>query len=165
MGCPGWRALGVGLLLAAPGPAFAASASPEALALIRQNYTQVSELVAQGQLLQLRRTFACTSGGSALRVVWKDGSGVTRKYQFQDGTSDSAVSYSQFYGPDGRLSFALIEAGAVNGTKQETRLYYGPAGNVIRFDEKTVLGPGYPFGPLWQEVVPLPDVAFNAPPC
>ncbi|WP_425147231.1 hypothetical protein [Deinococcus sp.] len=154
------------LLAASLASAGTYEASPQALASIRQNYAQVTALAAQGQLLQVKRDFGCLNALDSLRVIWKDGSGQIRKYLVQGGSSDSAATVSQFYGPDGRLSFALIEAGAVNGTNSETRLYYGPAGNIVRMDEKTLRGPGYPFGPLWQRVVQFPEAAFNAPsPC
>ena len=141
-------------------------ASPQNLSIIRLNYLQVTQLAAQGQLLQVKRDFGCIGALDSLRIMWRDASGQTRKYMVQGGSDDSAVTISQYYGPDGRLSFALIEAGAVNGTHTETRLYYGPAGNLIKSDEKTVHGPGYPFGPLAEQVVQFPEVAFNAPsPC
>ena len=140
--------------------------TPQLLTGIRLNYAQVQALATQGQLVQVKRDFGCLNAPDSLRVIWKDGSGQIRKYTVQGGSDDSATTVSQFYGPDGRLSFALIEAGAVNGTNAETRLYYGPAGNIVRMDEKTVRGPGYPFGPLWQRVVQFPEAAFNAPsPC
>jgi hypothetical protein len=139
-------------------------AAPDSLAAIRQNFQEVTRLVSEGKLLQVRREFSCPNVPDALRVIWKDGSGQVRKYMIQGGTSDQAATVSQFYDAAGHLSFALIESGAVNGTQTQTRLYYGAAGNVIRHDEKQVHGPGYPFGPQWQWVVHLPEVAFNAPP-
>ncbi|WP_424951876.1 hypothetical protein [Deinococcus sp.] len=141
-------------------------AAPGVLAAIRQNYQSVTALVTQGKLLQIRRDFGCQGVLDSLRVIWKDGQGVIRRYTVQGGGSDSAMTVSQYYGPDGRLSFALVQAGAVNGTEIETRLYYGPAGNLLRQDERTVHGPGYPFGPVVERIVAFPDVAFTAPaPC
>ena len=150
-------------------PACAASiyaASPEVLAQIRGNYQAVTGLVAEGRLLQIKRDFGCENVPDTVRTVWKDPQGVIRKYTTEGGGSDSALTVSQYYGPDGRLSFALLQAGAVNGTEVEVRLYYGPAGNLLRQDERQVHGPGYPFGPIWQNVVQFPQVAFDAPaPC
>ncbi|ULH15593.1 hypothetical protein MF271_02810 [Deinococcus sp. KNUC1210] len=141
-------------------------ASPQNISIIRQNYVQVTQLAAKGQLLQVKRDFGCLGVSDSLRVLSKDRSGQVRKYTMQGGTDDSSVTISHYFGPDGRLSFALIEAGAVNGTQQEWRLYYGPAGNLLKLEEKTVHGPGYPFGPLWQQVVQFPEAAFDAPsPC
>ena len=141
-------------------------ASPEALAAIRLNYQAVTQMASEGKMFKLTRDSGCLNVPDALRTAWKDSRGVIRKYTTEDGVADSALSVSQFYGPDGRLSFALVQAGAVNGTQVETRLYYGPAGNLLREDDRTVHGPGYPFGPLLRNVVQFPDVAFDAPkPC
>ena len=164
------RLLLLGLLGWAPGCAGSAAsiyaASPEALAQIRENYQAVTGMVAQGRLLQIKRDFGCQDVPDSARTVWKDPQGVIRKYTVQGGGSDSALTVSQYYGPDGRLSFALLQAGAVNGTEVEVRLYYGPAGNLLRQDERQVHGPGYPFRPIWQNVVQFPQVAFDAPaPC
>ena len=140
-------------------------ASPNLLAAIRLNYAEVTRMVSEGKMLKLTRDSGCLNVPDALRTAWRDGRGVIRKYTTEGGGEDSALSVSQFYGPEGRLSFALVQAGAVNGTQVEARLYY-PAGNLLRQDERTVHGPGYPFGPLIRNVVQFPDVAFDAPrPC
>ena len=138
--------------------------SPATLATIRQNYQEVTALVSAGKLLRLSRVFDCGPALDTSRTVWKDSRGVIRRYTTEGGGEDSAASVTGYYGPDGRLSFALVQAGAVNGTVAETRAYYGPAGNLLKLDEKVVSGPGYPFGPLWQQVVAFPEVAFSAPP-
>ncbi|WP_407571056.1 hypothetical protein [Deinococcus altitudinis] len=141
-------------------------ASPEVLSAIRLNYQAVTRMASEGRMFKLTRTFDCLNVFDAVRTAWKDGRGVIRKYTTEGGSEDSALTVSQYYGPDGRLSFALVQAGAVNGTQVETRLYYGPAGNLLREDERTVHGPGYPFGPPARNVVQFPDVAFGAPrPC
>ena len=141
-------------------------ASAEALAAIRLNYQAVTRMASEGKMFKLTRDSGCLNVPDAVRTAWRDSRGVIRKYTTEGGGKDSALSVSQFYGPDGRLSFALVQAGAVNGTQVETRLYYGPAGNLLRQDERIVHGPGYPFGPLARNVVQFPDVAFDAPrPC
>ena len=141
-------------------------ASPEALAAIRLNYQAVTQMASEGKMLKLTRDSGCLNVPDTVRTAWRDSRGVIRKYTTEGGSDDSALSVSQYYGPDGRLSFALVQAGAVNGTQVEARLYYGTAGNLLRQDERTVHGSGYPFGLLARNVVQFPDVAFNAPrPC
>ncbi len=140
--------------------------APATLAAIRLNYAQVSRWVKQGRLLQVKRDFGCLNGQDSVRIIWKDGSGRVRKYLVSSGTSDSAATISQYYGSDGRLSFALIEAGAVNGTNLEIRLYYGTAGKLVKQEDRLVSGPGYPFWQLTQDVAQVPEAAFSKPaPC
>jgi hypothetical protein len=147
-------------------PAQTYAAAPEVLTAIRQNYQEITRLAAQGMLLQIKRDFGCLNALDSLRILWKDRAGIIRKYQVRGGSEDSATTVSQYYGPDGRINFALVEDGAVNGTQIQTRLYFGAAGNVIRSDQKMVHGPGYTFEPPWQKVVQFPETAFDAPsPC
>lgn len=141
-------------------------AGPAALQAVRQTYADVVKLAAQGALSPFRRSFGCSGAPDATRTLWRDSAGHVRKYAFTGGSEDQALTVTEYFTPESRLAFALIEAGATNGTTVETRVYFGPAGNVLRADERRVKGPGYPFAPFWTWLTPLPDVAFGAPsPC
>jgi len=141
-------------------------ATPAAIQAVRQTYADVVNLAAQGALLQFRRDFSCPGTPDGTRTLWRDAAGRVRRYAFTGGTGDQALTVTEYFTPETRLAFTLIEAGATNGTTVETRVYFGPAGNVLRADERRVKGPGYPFAPFWTWITPLPEVAFNAPaPC
>ena len=94
-----------------------------------------------------------------------DSRGTVRNYYYDSGSDDSMVRRDFYYDNNGKLRFAFIKGGAVNGTKIEHRIYFDPAGKRIWEIQKLVEGAGYTFPrDTWpdDEIVYDPIKAFNA---
>ena len=65
-------------------------------------------------------------------TVDRDSTGTIRRLRWSGGTEDHAETHSYYYDAVGRLRFAFLTLGAVNGTQREERVYYAGTGEVVR---------------------------------
>jgi hypothetical protein len=79
------------------------------------------------------------------RTLHLEATGTVRSYYFSGGSEDSAAWRALYYDRDGRLRFVLIEAGAVNGTRLEHRIYLSKYGKRLWEVQTMLEGPGYTF--------------------
>ena len=138
------------------------------IAEIRSLYQKLQTERDRGKLLRKERRFDCSLAANDIdydsyegdvRILYNDRSGRPRIYYHEGGSEDSAVRIELFYDENGKLRFAYIRAGAVNGTKTEIRIYFSSAGTKIWNNERVVKGPGYPF--VEWGLVDDPVQAFN----
>jgi len=107
----------------------------------------------------------CEPYQDSVRIMQIDSRGTVRNYYYDSGSDDSMVRRDFYYDNNGKLRFAFIKGGAVNGTKIEHRIYFDPAGKRIWEIQKLVEGAGYTFPrDTWpdDEIVYDPIKAFNA---
>lgn len=133
---------------------------------IRDMYAEVMQLMEAKKLVRKEKNFEdCEPYQDTVRIVYADSRGTIRNYYVDAGSDDSMVRRDFYYDKDGKLRFAFIRGGAVNGTKIEHRIYFDPSGKRIWEIQKLVEGPGYTFPQdTWpdDEIVYDPIRAFSA---
>ncbi len=133
---------------------------------IREIVTEVRHLMEAKKLARKEKKFKdCEPYQDSVRIMHVDGRGTVRNYYYDSGSDDSMVRRDFYYDNNGKLRFAFIKGGAVNGTKIEHRIYFDPTGKRIWEIQKLVEGPGYTFPrDTWpdEDIVYDPVRAFNA---
>ena len=133
---------------------------------IREMYAEVRQLMDAKKLVRKEKHFEdCEPYQDAVRIMYADSRHTVRNYYVDAGSDDSLVRRDFYYDKDGKLRFAFIKGGAVNGTTIEHRIYFDPAGKRIWEIQKLVKGPGYTFPQdTWpdDDIVYDPGKAFNA---
>ena len=99
-----------------------------------------------------------------LRFLYRDSARRPRIYEQSGGSDDSMVTYTFHYNLAGDLRFVFIEAGAVNGSRLEHRIYFDTSGKRIWEEHTYTEGPGYTFPSVWpdEELAHDPVAAFNS---
>jgi hypothetical protein len=143
---------------------------PPGVLEIRALYDETQAAIVAGPLTERKRTFSgCEPYEDVLRVLHLDAAGRVRHYRNSGGSEDSMVTRDFYYDRQSRLRFVFIQAGAVNDTRIEHRIYLDEGGRRIREFQKRLSGPGYTFpGTPWPDgdLVLRPAEAFRAPtPC
>jgi hypothetical protein len=149
------RPLTIVLCLVLPGapPAFAADKPGEGnaglhhpeIVAVRNIFRSVERDIARRLLQKQQRTVEGCSPLGEERTIFSDGNGRVRKYVWEGGSSDSAVTIRQYYDDQGRMRFVFIMGGAVNGTELEHRIYLDERGARIRETRDMKAGPGWTF--------------------
>ena len=154
----GAASVALAALALAPAPALAAD--PPEIESARAVYQQVEQLRKAGRL-RLSRDGAETEadearcgcapyGATSACTLGRDAQGVARWFEREGGSDDSLMRERLYYDGQGRLRFIFVHMGAVNGTVQEHRIYFGEQGQRVRASFKTVSGPGYTFPQTWS---------------
>jgi hypothetical protein len=131
---------------------------------VRSLYQKVKEAKNAGKLKKKERKFKyCEPYEDTVRTLYSARDGTPRIYYYESGSDDSSVRHELYYDESGKLRFALIIAGAYNGTKLEHRVYLSRAGKKIWETQKRLEGPGYTFPTEWpdEELIRNPLQAFN----
>ena len=111
---------------------------------IRKIYRQINAAESTGQLKEKSRTCHENDGAIELRVrLFRDRSGLTRKYVVSGGSDDSSVQAEYYYDDSGTLRFIFGTLNAVNGTSIEKRVYFDEKGRHLHTNRREK-GPGYP---------------------
>jgi hypothetical protein len=110
-----------------------------------------AELKKGGFKISVRKFQYCEPYEDVLRKLAVDSRGVGRFYQYEAGSDDSALTWQHYYDQSGRLRFAFIFGGAVNGSKLEHRIYFDENGKRLWEEHKYLEGPGYTFPEVWPE--------------
>lgn len=133
-----------------------------AIVEIRGLYDDVQKRLAAGELIETVREFGNCNPLPIAHTRHVDARGVIRHYLVDAGSEDSAYRIHHYYDAEGRLRFVFIDAGAVNGTLIEYRIYLDAAGRRLWEDRRLLEGPGYTFPSPWPEdmLVRRPDRAF-----
>jgi hypothetical protein len=119
---------------------------------IRKIYQEIEKQVVAKKLVQTRREYEyCEPYADITREMYKDSSGRIMKYVKDGGSDDSTRKISFYYDVQGKLRFAFIEAGAVNGSHLEHRIYFRADGKRIWENHKYSKGPGYTFPEVWED--------------
>lgn len=149
-----------GALALALGLPSAMAADPPDVASARAVYQQVEHLRQSRRLQLSQQAGADTDAGEArcgcapygattACTLGRDAQGVARWFEREGGSDDSLMRERLYYDGQGRLRFIFVHMGAVNGTVQEHRIYFGEQGQRVRASFKTVSGPGYTFPQTW----------------
>ena len=113
---------------------------------IRAIYREVRQALAAGRLRKEERTFDyCRAYEDTERTLYRDGNGIARAYRAGRGSDDSAAQAAYYYDRAGTLRFVLVQAGAVNGTAIEYRVYLFKSGDRLWQERRHLKGPGYSF--------------------
>lgn len=131
---------------------------------VRSVYQKAKEDKNGGKLKKKERKFNyCEPFEDTVRTLYTARDGTPRIYYYQGGSDDSSVQRELYYDESGNLRFALIIAGASNGTKIEHRVYLSKVGKKIWETQKRLQGPGYTFPTEWpnEELIRNPLQAFN----
>ena len=133
---------------------------------VRSIYQAIMAAKDAGSLKKKERRFDtsnCEPYEDDVRVLYSDQNEKPRIYYYAGGSEDSMVRRELSYDDKGKLRFALIRAGAYNGTMYEYRVYFSKAGKKIRERRTLVEGPGYTFPPEWpdDELIQNPLEAFQ----
>lgn len=158
------------LLASAAEPITAANwRSHPAIAQIRAIYRETRQAEAAGRLRKEERAFGyCGPSPDTERAVYLAPDGAVRSYHVGGGSEDSAAQVAHYYDRDGALRFVFIQAGAVNGTALEYRIYLSKDGARLWEERRLLKGPGYAFPGQWPDawLIKDPMKAFHAPdPC
>lgn len=147
------RALLVMALVSAPrvascqGPASIDTAG--AIREARATFQEAGRAVAARRWIRTDTTVRCGDEEAGDDITMdRDSAGTIRRLRWSGGTADHAETHSYFYDAMGRLRFAYVTLGAVNGTQSEERVYFTGAGDVVRRVRRLVRGPGYPSDPV-----------------
>lgn len=112
---------------------------------IRRIFSQTEKAVASGKYKNLE-----DSSERIQRKRYIDKKGQLKKCVIETGSDDSAYSL-EFYYQNTKLRFVFIQAGAVNGSRLEHRIYFDLKGKRIRELHKYTKGPGYTFPNPWPD--------------
>jgi hypothetical protein len=113
---------------------------------IRAIYREVRQALLAGRLRTEERTFGyCRAYEDTERTLYRDGNGIARGYRAGRGSDDSAAQAAYYYDRAGTLRFVLVQAGAVNGTAIEYRIYLSKVGERLWEERRNLKGPGYSF--------------------
>ena len=143
-----------------------------AIVQIRAIYQSIQKDEAAGRLRKIRKQWPGDCEKQPYeddeRILYVDAKGAVRSYHFSGGSEDSSMTRALYYDQEGKLRFALIKAGAVNGTSLEHRVYLGADGARLWERQTLLKGPGYTFPQReWPDadLVRRPKSAFddNAP--
>lgn len=132
---------------------------------IRAIYRETREAEAAGRLRREQRVFGyCRPYDDTERTLYLDGGGTVRSYHAGRGSDDSAAQAYYYYDRAGALRFVFVQAGAVNGTATEYRIYVSKAGERLWEERRNLKGPGWRFpGQLPDDwLVRSPAQAFGA---
>jgi hypothetical protein len=123
---------------------------------VRAIYLEVQVAVEKKQLRKTSATSSCFGENNYLTEIdwFTNAEGKVRKLHVAYGTSDSMGALDYYYDVKGKHRFTYYKLGAVNGTQEEIRVYFGDAGKQLHRDLKLIAGPGYPSGS--DEYVPDP---------
>jgi hypothetical protein len=95
-----------------------------------------------------------------IAALYEESSGVVRKLAISGGTDDFAADANYYYDKGGKLRFFFQSLRDVNGTEQESRIYYRENGEVLYQDGRLIKGPGRPGG--FDEFITDPREAFKS---
>jgi len=133
---------------------------------IRDRYQEISKFIEAGIIEKQNRKFEyCEPYQDTERILFTDKNKTVRSFSYTSGSGDSVVTYKFFYDAIGSLRFALIEAGAFNGTKIRHHIYFNETGKRIGEIQNHLEGPGYTFPKKkWPEasIIFEPLKAYNA---
>lgn len=116
-----------------------------AVEMARATFREAESARVQGDWSRTENTVHCDEDDLGREVsIDRDTTGLIRRLEWSGGTEDHAEKHRYFYDASGKLRFAFFTLGAVNGTQQEERVYYGSHGEVVRRLKRVVSGPGYP---------------------
>jgi hypothetical protein len=133
-----------------PAPPNADLLHPDIVA-VRDVYRTVERKIARKQLQMQQRTVEGCSPNGEERTIFTDKAGRVRKYVWEGGSGDSAITIRQYYDDHGRMRFVFAMGGAVNGTELEHRIYLDEHGARIRETRDLRVGPGWTFPLLSDE--------------
>ncbi|MCD0156562.1 hypothetical protein [Deinococcus sp. 6GRE01] len=127
---------------------------------IRALYSLIEQNVSRGEYrVQQKRFPYCAGVTDQNRTLWKDSTGISRKYVESGGSDDSAITSSYYLSSKGHIQFVLIEVGRVNGNSESLRVYFDSYGRIIR----TLVNPQTSGTELWRFLKLDVNRAFNAP--
>jgi hypothetical protein len=132
---------------------------------IRAIYREVRQALAAGRLRKEEQEFAyCRAYEDTERTLYRDSNGTVRSYRAGRGSDDSAAQAAYYYDRAGTLRFVLVQAGAVNGTAIEYRVYLSKSGDRLWEERRSLKGPGYSFPAALPDdwLVSEPAQAFHA---
>lgn len=125
---------------------------------IRKITEEVEGLSGEGDLRKKEKDTGCMYDND--RTLFISSQGHARKYVVAGGSGDSSVTRTLYYDAEGRLRFVFVEAGAVNGSALEHRVYFNEKGERIWETHEYTEGPGYTFPHEWpDEDLPRDPVA------
>ena len=130
---------------------------------VRALYQSVEHMKETGRLMRRDRKWQPCPQGDARRSLYIDPDERPRLYYYEGGSDDSAVQRALYYDERGTLRFAFIQAGAINGTAIEHRVYFSNTGTRLWEIQKRLKGPGYTFPNEWPDtdLTRAPLQAFN----
>jgi hypothetical protein len=112
----------------------------------RAVYREVTRDSAAGVLARRDSVVRCAADDLPLQVTfWTDADGHVRELVWSGGSEDHAETSRYYYDGLARLRFSFTTRGAVNGTRQEERVYYAADGRVLSRRVQRTQGLGYPF--------------------
>lgn len=121
----------------------------EGVRTARAVYLEIERAVRRRRLARRDTTVQCPPDSLEARgAIYLDRQQRIRRLDFEGGTEDHAEHLSAYFDTLGRVRFALVARGAVNGTQQEERVYYDEGARVIHRTLRQTHGPGYPFDTL-----------------
>ena len=138
------------------------AAVPAGVSEVRSEVAQVEMAYLQGRLSTEHHIRLNADQQEVTCDRWYGASGTVRRLTYAGGSSDSFTSLAQTYDAAGRLRFAVWRGGAVNGTHNETRLYFDTDGKLLQRLE-TQNGPGYPFDDPARQLLFTAKAAATAP--
>lgn len=129
---------------------------------IRAIYREIETSIETGVLKKTRASEYCFSEQSAVTEAYliKNNQGKIRKLFIAYGTDDSLGSMAYYYDVDGTLRFTLQSVGAVNGTRQERRIYFDRTGKELHSNDRILAGPGYNY--VMERYVPWPEAYLKS---
>lgn len=136
----------VALAILAPAAAAAQKTSERDVASARAVFAEVRDAIAAGRMVRSDTSVTCDDLPSDVEVRrFAHRSGQVRRLTISGAGEDHVEAVTYFYDAAGQLRFALATRGAVNGTREEERAWYSPAGAVAHRETRRIRGPGYPF--------------------
>lgn len=121
--------------------------NPEVLE-IRELYKKIEDMDKQKKL---KKNTIESQGTGWKTTFYKDSKNMIWKVVREGGGEDSAVTQNFYYNEMKSLKFVFIQAGAVNGSKLEHRIYFGKDKKRLKELHKYTEGPGYTFPNPWPE--------------
>jgi hypothetical protein len=119
---------------------------------VRAIVQSVKARMSRKSLTVRKRAFEyCEPYEDVARTIATDAKGRVRFYGNEGGSDDSALKWKYYYDEMGRLRFAFITGGAINGSKLEHRIYFDENGKRLWEDHTYKKGPGYTFPEVWPD--------------
>lgn len=109
---------------------------------VRALYESTNKLQSENRLTVARKNGDACSSADSERIKYTDEHGVVRRYVMSDGGEDSTLTIEHTYDEQGKLRFALVQAGAVSDSALELRFYFDASGKLL-WRARSESGPGW----------------------
>ena len=115
-------------------------------------YEEVKKSLDDGRLVRTTRRFAeCDPGTDIARTIALDKKKRARFYARSVNSDSASLSFAYYFDTEVRLRYVVIGGATENGALLEVKIAFGPDGDRLSEDHRTLAGPPYKFPDAWPK--------------